>query len=75
MSEYHVMSGELMLALNQLQLALAVPNLSEVQRARFQARLEELREYLPKGKARMAAGSGDDKSGKTEPEPHPRLTR
>jgi len=44
------MSGELMLALNQLQLALAVPNLSEVQRARFQARLEELREYLPKAR-------------------------
>jgi predicted Zn-dependent protease len=76
MSEYHVMSGELMLALNQLQLALAVPNLSEVQRARYQARLDELREYLPKGKARMAAGGGDDGSGKTsKTEPHPRLTR
>ena len=67
MSEYHVMSGELMLAINQLQLALAVPNLSEVQRARFEARLEELREYLPKGKARMAAGPPEQQPGPTDP--------
>ncbi|HKE43084.1 MAG TPA: M48 family metalloprotease [Steroidobacteraceae bacterium] len=80
MSEYHVMSGELMLALNQLQLALGSPNLSEVQRARFQARIEELREYLPKGKARMAAGTEDpnsrpDPPSRTDPQPHPRLVR
>lgn len=54
MSEYHVLSGDLMLALNQLQLALAVPNLTDVQRARFQARLEQLREYVPKERARVA---------------------
>src|SRR5690606_24313413 len=35
MAEYHIMSGELMLAINQLELALAVPNLSAVQKARF----------------------------------------
>jgi predicted Zn-dependent protease len=54
MSEYHVLSGDLMLAMNQLQLALAVPNLTDVQRARFEARLEQLREYAPKGEARVA---------------------
>ena len=54
MSEYHVLSGDLMLALNQLQLALAVPNLTDVQRARFRARSDQLREYLPKDKARVA---------------------
>jgi predicted Zn-dependent protease len=50
MSEHYVMSGELTLAIDQLRLALAVPNLSTVQRQRFQARIDELSEYLPKGR-------------------------
>ena len=48
MSEYHLMSGDLPLAINQLQLALAVPKISDVQRARFEARLEEVQQALPK---------------------------
>jgi predicted Zn-dependent protease len=54
MSEYHVLSGDLMLALNQLQLALGVPDLTPVQRERFRARMEQLREYLPKREQRVA---------------------
>jgi len=50
--------GELMLALNQLQLALAVPKPVRVQRARFQARLEELREYLRRQGPRRGRPSG-----------------
>lgn len=50
MSEYHVISGDLMLAIGQLRLAQAVPGLNSVQRERFDARLRELQEYLPKGK-------------------------
>ena len=58
MSEYHLMSGDLPLAVNQLQLALAVPKLSSVQRARFQARLEEVQDALPKrGMRRASTGS------------------
>ena len=58
MSEYHLMSGDLPLAVNQLQLALAVPKLSSVQRARFQARLEEVQDALPKrGMRRASNGS------------------
>lgn len=53
MSEYHILGGDLALAVNQLQLALGVPGLTEVQRARFQARLEEIQKYLPK------RGNGD----------------
>ena len=53
MSEYHLMSGDLPLAMNQLQLALAVPKISEVQRARFEARLEEVQQALPKRVARQ----------------------
>lgn len=50
MSEYHVISGDLMLAIGQLRLAQAVPGLNAVQRERFDARIHELQEYLPKGK-------------------------
>ncbi len=57
MSEYHVISGNLALAIDQLRLALAVPGLNEVQRQRFEARITELQEYLPKGRhAKEIAG-------------------
>ena len=57
MSEYHVISGDLALAIDQLKLAQAVPGLNDVQRERFDARIRELEEYLPKGKrAREVAG-------------------
>jgi predicted Zn-dependent protease len=48
MSEYHLLSGDLPLAINQLQLALAVPKLTSVQRARFRARLDEVQQAMPK---------------------------
>ncbi len=50
MSEYHVISGDLALAINQLRLAQAVPGINTVQRERFDARIRELEEYLPKGR-------------------------
>jgi predicted Zn-dependent protease len=50
MSEFHIISGDLSLAINQLRLAQAVPGLNSVQRERFDARIRELEEYLPKGK-------------------------
>lgn len=52
MAEYHILGGDLPLAVNQLELALSVPNLTDVQRARFIARLQELREALPRDRAR-----------------------
>jgi predicted Zn-dependent protease len=59
MSEYHISSGDLPLAVQQLQLALAAPNLTSVQRQRFQARLDELREYLATVRVRrVSRGSG-----------------
>lgn len=67
MSEYHVISGDLTLAINQLRLAQAVPGINTVQRERFDARIRELQEYLPKGKrAREVAepqGPGPDDRG------------
>ncbi len=55
MSEYHLMSGDLLLAVNQLQLALAVPKITNVQRARFQARLEEVQAAIPRRGARRVS--------------------
>jgi predicted Zn-dependent protease len=46
MSEYHIASGDLMLATQQLDLALTAPRLTEVQRKRFLARREEIRGFL-----------------------------
>ncbi len=48
MSEYYVLNGLLPQAIQQLKLALEVPGLNEFQRARFDARRDELTEYLPK---------------------------
>jgi len=46
MSEYHISSGDLPLAGKQLELALAAPDLTPVQRSRFNARLKEIRDVL-----------------------------
>jgi len=46
MGEYHITSGDLMNAVKQLELALADPDLSNVQRARFEARMKEVRDAL-----------------------------
>ncbi len=48
MAEYHLMGGDLPLAINQLKMALDVPELTQVQRAKFQARMEEVQAALPK---------------------------
>ena len=46
MGEYNIANGELQLATQQLELALSAPDLSVVQRKRFQARLKEIREVI-----------------------------
>jgi beta-barrel assembly-enhancing protease len=60
MSEYHIDNGELPLATQQLELALASPNLTTVQRERFRARLKEIRDALAeqrqRGRARTQGG-------------------
>jgi predicted Zn-dependent protease len=52
MAEYHIMSGDLPLAANQLELALSVPNITTVQKARYVARLKELRDAMPQDRQR-----------------------
>jgi predicted Zn-dependent protease len=46
MSEYHISTGNLPLSVAQLEMALAAPNITAVQRSRFQARLDEVREAM-----------------------------
>jgi predicted Zn-dependent protease len=59
MSEYHIATGDLQLALQQLQLAVASPNLNAVQRQRIQARMDEIRDFLVQNRIkRVSAQSG-----------------
>src|SRR6187402_2868303 len=46
MSEYHIATGNLPLSVSQLEMALAAPNITAVQRGRYQARLDEVREAM-----------------------------
>jgi predicted Zn-dependent protease len=58
MGEYQLSGGNLPLAVTQYQLALQAPNLSVIQRERYQARLDEVREYLAMAKLRKASITG-----------------
>ncbi len=46
MAEYHLMSGDLLLAADELRVALSIPGLDAVQRARFSSRLAEIQEVI-----------------------------
>ena len=58
MSEYHIATGDLQLAMQQLQLALAAPNLNGVQRQRIQARMDEIRDYLVQNRIKRVSAQG-----------------
>ena len=60
MAEFYLMTGNLIMAANQLQLALTLPGLDAVQRARYSARLEEVRAAMPKKNKNTVA---DDRNG------------
>jgi predicted Zn-dependent protease len=46
LSEYHLMTGNLVAGISFLQRALALPELQEIQRIRFEARIDFIREYM-----------------------------
>ncbi|MFQ5635513.1 MAG: M48 family metalloprotease [Gammaproteobacteria bacterium] len=48
MAEYHLLSGDLTMASDQLRLALGIPGLDGVQRARFRSRLAQIQEFMPR---------------------------
>jgi beta-barrel assembly-enhancing protease len=60
MGEYQIAGGDLYLAAQQLTLALASPHISQIQRQRYQARLDEVRDYLASiRKRQFSADNGD----------------
>jgi predicted Zn-dependent protease len=61
MADFYLMSGDLMTASNQLTLALGLPDLNPVQRARISAMLEEVRAAMPKNRKNTVA---DDNGGR-----------
>ena len=54
-------TGDLNMAYNQLQLALGLPGLDPIQRARYSARLEQVRAAMPKNRKGQVAD--DNRSG------------
>ena len=60
MSYFYLMNGDLKMAANQLELGLGMPGLDAIQRARFSARLEEVRAAMPKDRKNAVA---DDNRG------------
>jgi predicted Zn-dependent protease len=63
MSEFYLMSGDLKMSANQLQLGLSLPKLDPIQRARFSARLEEVRAAMPKDHKNTVADDGGNGGG------------
>ncbi len=59
MSEFHVQSGDLRMAVRQLELALAAPQLQDIQRARFKARMEDIAKYVPQNSRRSRSRDED----------------
>jgi beta-barrel assembly-enhancing protease len=63
MAEFYLMTGDLNMASNQLQLALGLPGLDAIQRARYSARLEQVRAAMPKNRRNQVADDNRNGSG------------
>jgi beta-barrel assembly-enhancing protease len=70
MAEYQINNGDLYLAVQQLQLALASPHISQIQRQRYQAQLDEVRDYLASTRKRQLAADGGDQQGQGQGQRH-----
>ncbi|MGO9513494.1 MAG: M48 family metalloprotease [Steroidobacteraceae bacterium] len=58
MADFYLMNGDLVMASNQLQVALGLPNLNPVQRGRISAMLEQVRAAMPKNR-KVAEDNGN----------------
>jgi len=63
MGEYQLANGDLNLAAQQLTLALAAPNISSIQRQRYRARLDEVRDYLASMRKRQLVDNSEQRRG------------
>src|SRR5690242_12213182 len=75
MSEYHISTGNLPLSVSQLEMALAVPGITGVQRSRFQARLDEVREALFDGRKKRRDAERQERQKQPGPGSDTRSTR
>jgi predicted Zn-dependent protease len=75
MSEYHIATGNLPLSVAQLEMALAAPNITVVQRSRYQARLDEVREVLFSDRKRRDRPVQQQPKDGNESSRNPRSTR
>jgi predicted Zn-dependent protease len=64
MGEYQIANGDLPLAVQQIQLALAAPGTSTIQRQRYRARLDEVREFLASTRKPRLTDNGDQGQGR-----------
>ena len=64
MADFYLMNGDLMMASSQLQLALGLPDLNAIQRARISAMLAEVRAAMPKNRKNTVADDGGEGSGR-----------
>ena len=64
MGEYQLSNGDLQLAVQQYQLALASPNISTIQRQRYRARLDEVREFLMSTRKPRLTDNSDQGQGR-----------
>jgi predicted Zn-dependent protease len=64
MGEYQLANGDLQLAVQQYRLALASPNISTIQRQRYSARLDEVREFLASTRKPRLTDNGDQGQGR-----------
>jgi predicted Zn-dependent protease len=58
MADFYLMNGDLNMASSQLQLALGLPDLNAIQRARISAMLEDVRAAMPKSRTNTVADDG-----------------
>ncbi len=64
MADFYLMNGDLVMASNQLQLGLGLPNLNPIQRARISAMLEEVRAAMPKNRKTTVADDSGNGNGR-----------
>jgi beta-barrel assembly-enhancing protease len=64
MGEYQLANGDLILAAQQLTLALAAPNISQIQRQRYRARLDEVHEFLASTRKRQLTDNTNDQGSR-----------
>lgn len=63
MAEFHLLEGDPVMAADQLRVALSIPGLDSVQRARFTSRLEQVEEWIAKDQPRRARQSQSQQQG------------